>query len=100
MITVQAITDAGARQQFLRNSATVQVDVGNRLLAKLALAVGYQLLGKPFLETEYSKTLRAAFREADYEKQKKSLVRDQAIYQARWVSPWNNCCDFRGRGFC
>ena len=75
MVTVQAIIEAGAKQQSLRNSITVPVDVGNRLLAKLALAVGYQLLGKPFLETEYSKTLRTAFREADYEKRKKSLVR-------------------------
>ena len=75
MVTVQAIIDVAAKQQSLRNSITVPVDVGNRLLAKLGLAVGYQLLGKPFLETEYSKTLRTAFREANYEKRKKSLVR-------------------------
>lgn len=75
MVAVQAIIEAGEKQQSLRTSIAVTVDVGNRLLAKLALAVGYQLLGKPFLETEYSKMLRAAFREADYEKQKKSLVR-------------------------
>ena len=75
MVTVQAIIEAGAKQQSLRGSFAVSVDVGNRLLAKLALAVGYQLLGKPFLETKYSKTLRTAFREADYEKRKKSLVR-------------------------
>ena len=75
MDTVQAIIDVAAKRQRLRNRVTVSVDVGNRLLAKLGLAVGYQLLGKPFLETEYSKTLRTAFREANYEKRKKSLVR-------------------------
>ena len=75
MITVQAILDAGARRQSLRNRVTTSVDVGNRFLAKLGLAVGYKLLGKPFLETNYSKTLRAAFREANYEKRKESVVR-------------------------
>ena len=75
MVTVQAIIDIAARQEWLRNSITVPLDVGSRLLAKVGLAVGYQLLGKQFLETEYSKTLRTAFREADYEKRKKSLVR-------------------------
>ena len=75
MTTVQAIIDAGARQQPLRNRITTPVDVGNRFLAKLGLAVGYKLLGKPFLETNYSKTLRTAFREANYQKRKKSLVR-------------------------
>ncbi len=75
MDTVQAIIDVAAKRQRLRNRVTVSADVGNRLLAKLGLAVGYQLLGKPFLETEYSKTLRTAFREANYEKRKKSLVR-------------------------
>ena len=75
IVTVQAIIDIAAKQQSLRNSITVPVDVGNRLLAKLGLAVGYHLLGKPFLETEYSKTLRTAFREANYKKRKKSLIR-------------------------
>lgn len=80
MDTVQAIIDVAAKRQRLRNRVTVPVDVGNRLLAKLGLAVGYQLLGKPFLETEYSKTLRTAFREANYEKRKKSLVRGSGYF--------------------
>lgn len=75
MVTVGAIIDAGAKQCPLKSQIAMRADVGSRLLAKLGLAVGYQLLGKPFLETEYSKILRTAFREADYAKQKKSLVR-------------------------
>ena len=75
MATVQAIIDAGAEQRQLTGWFASPLDVGNRLLAKIGLAVGYKLLGQPFLETNYSKTLRVAFREANYEKRKRSLVR-------------------------
>ena len=84
MVTVQAIVDVAAKQQWMRNRIAVSVDVGNRLLSKLGLAIGYQLLGKPFFETEYSKTLRAAFREANYEKRKKSLVRGSGYLGNSW----------------
>ena len=73
--TVEAIIDAGTKGNRLRNRITIPADVGDRLLAKLGLAIGYKLLGKPFLETSYSKTLRTAFREANYEKRKNARVR-------------------------
>ena len=44
--------------------------LAHRLLAKLGLALGYKLLGAPFLATDYAKNLRNGFREADSEKRR------------------------------
>ena len=82
METVQSIIDAGKQRNDvgkqgnkLHVTMAIPLDAGNRLLAKLAIAVGHKLFGQPFLDTNYSRELRIAFREADYSKRKKSAVR-------------------------
>ena len=64
----------------LHFSMVIPLDAGNRLLAKLALAMGHKLFGQSFLDTYYSRELRIAFREADYSKRKKSAVRGTSYF--------------------
>lgn len=59
-----------ARGEKLRSSLTISVAADGRFLAKLALAVGFQLFGGKFLKTSYGLDLRKAFREANYEKRR------------------------------
>jgi hypothetical protein len=55
--------------------AVIDLDVGERFLAKLGLAIGYKLLSAPFLATDYAKNLQCAFREADVEKRRQIPLR-------------------------
>ena len=80
MKTVQSIIDAGTQGNRLHTTMAIPLDAGNRLLAKLSLAVGYKLFGQPFLKTTHSKALRVAFREADYSRQKISLIRGTSYF--------------------
>jgi hypothetical protein len=53
----------------------VRYDLSHRFLAKVALAVGYKILGRDFLETDYAKALRQGFREVDPKKRRKVPVK-------------------------
>lgn len=75
MRVVDEVIAAGRAGQFIRARVSISRDLGNRFLAKLALAIGYKLLGEPFLDTDYAEVLRRAFREADFEKRKRLPVR-------------------------
>lgn len=75
MKTVEAVVAAGRTGSRLHGQAVIRFDLGNRMLAKLGLAVGYKLLGHGFLETDYAKNLRRAFREADIQKRRNIPVR-------------------------
>jgi len=65
MTTVNAVSGAAAASGHLSTQYIVQPDTGSRFVVKLALAVGYRVFGRPFLDTEHAKILRRAFREAD-----------------------------------
>lgn len=75
MRTVDAVIAAGRAGTSIRVRPVIPFDLGNRMLAKLGLAVGYKLLGRDFLETDYAKTLRRGFREANMEKRRNIPVR-------------------------
>ena len=75
MNVVTAVIAAGRNDNWIKATPVIRPDVGNRLLAKLALAIGYKFLGAPFLTTDYARHLRKGFREADSEKRRQIPVR-------------------------
>jgi hypothetical protein len=58
MKVVTAVTSAGHNDDWIRTQPVIRFDTGNRLLAKLGLAIGYKLLGTPFLATDYAMNLQ------------------------------------------
>jgi len=68
MTVVNTVITASREGKSLRVTPVVRPDLGSRLLAKLALAIGHKLLGGEFLATDYAKHLRKGFREAKMEK--------------------------------
>ena len=80
MKTVDAIIDQSRAGKNVHSQIAVPVDLGNRLLAKLGLAVGYKILGAAFLETDYAVQLRRWMREANAEKRKDISVRCSGIF--------------------
>lgn len=75
MKTVDAVIKAGRNGDRIRLRPVISADLGNRMLAKLGLAVGYKLLGSAFLATDYAKQLRWGMREAKPEKRRLIPVR-------------------------
>jgi hypothetical protein len=75
MKVVNAVTSAGQGGKNIRVRAVFKLDVGDRFLAKVGLAIGYKLLGAPFLATDYGQNLRRAFREANVAKRHKIPLR-------------------------
>jgi hypothetical protein len=49
-----AVIAAGRTDNWIKATSVIR-PVGNRLLAKLGLAIGYKLLGAPFLTTDYAR---------------------------------------------
>jgi len=80
MKVVDAVTGASRTGKQIHLQPVISVDVGNRMLAKLGLAVGYKLLGAAFLETEHGKNLRAGMREAKFEKRQDIAVRGSGLF--------------------
>jgi HNH endonuclease len=74
MKTVDAVLDKGRTGGSLRVQPTFSLTAGHRMLAKVALGVGYKLFGGAYLETPYAKTLRRGMREANADKRKQLLV--------------------------
>ncbi len=74
-LVVEHIMGASARGDFVKSRIIIDQYAGNRFLSKLALAIGYNLLGKEFVETDYATELRKAFREVNLDKRKKLEVR-------------------------
>ena len=75
MKTVDAVVNHGRAGSKLHSQIAIRVDLGSRMLAKLGLAVGYNLLGPDFLETDYAINLRRGMREANLEKRRSIPVR-------------------------
>lgn len=70
-----AVQNAAREGQSLVCRTITGKDLGTRLLAKLALAAGYKLLGQAFLATAYAAILRQGLWERDPEARKAIPVR-------------------------
>jgi hypothetical protein len=98
MKTVDAVINAGRSGKTVRVRPAIALDLGNRMLAKLGLGVGYKLLGSAFLETDYAKSLREAMREANIEKRRRIPVLGSSFFGGpelsgaqevlRWPGGW------------
>lgn len=75
MEVMNTVVAAGRNGTELESSLKLQSDTGTRMLAKLALAVGYKLFGTDFLDTAYATTLRNGLWERDANKRKKLSVK-------------------------
>jgi hypothetical protein len=74
MNVMDEVISAGKENRPLKASLVIKLDTGTRMLAKLALAVGYKLFGLQFLDSEYANTLRLGLWERDANKRKKYPV--------------------------
>lgn len=80
MKVVDAVIEASRARNKIHTREVFSVDTGNRMLAKLGLALGYKLPGSAFLETEYAQNLRAGMREANFEKRRFVQVQGSGIF--------------------
>ncbi|GAA3075293.1 hypothetical protein GCM10010520_23020 [Rhizobium viscosum] len=80
MQTVDAVLNASRDGSRIRTRPAISFDLGNRMLAKLGLGVGYKLLGEAFLRSDYAKTLRWGMREANTEKRRLIPVRGSPLF--------------------
>lgn len=75
MEVMNTVVAAGKNGTSLESSLSIQLDTGTRMLAKLALAVGYKLFGADFLDTAYATDLRSALWERDANKRQKLPIK-------------------------
>jgi hypothetical protein len=75
MNIVGQVLEAGKKSADLRAHLVIKQNLGTRLLAKLALAIGYKIFGEPFLATNYASRLREGFREANDDKRRLIPIR-------------------------
>jgi len=98
MKTVDAVINANRNGRSICVRPAISFDLGNRMLAKLGLGVGYKLLGAAFLETDYARNLRLGMREANAEKRRLIPVRGSGFLDGqglggaeevlRWSGGW------------
>lgn len=98
MALMARVIRTGASDRSLHSQVAVRLDAGNRMLAKMALAIGYKLFGSDFLNTEYAGHLRNGFREAKAEKRRDIPIRgsgflnsgglDEAGKTLSWPGGW------------
>lgn len=93
---INAFIEKVHKREDIRAALTVPYDLGNRFLAKVALAAGYKMLGKGFVETEYAKQLRYAFREADAKKRRSSKVRGTGYLEPSPMDPMSDLLAWPG----
>jgi len=75
LVVVKHVADASRRKQSVRSTIEMRVDQDSRLLAKIALGVGHNLLGKAFDDSPYAALLRQALWEKDFQKRQSIPVR-------------------------
>jgi hypothetical protein len=80
MSVMEEVFSAGKEKRPLKLSLVIKLDTGTRILAKLALAVGYKLFGVEFLGSQYASTLRLALWERDANKRKNYPVRGTGYF--------------------
>jgi len=86
------------RGEHVHNQIVIALHADGRFLAKMALAVGYQIFGHNFLATDYAKELRKGFREADPKKRHQLKIHGSGYLrgvhlgkvgdQLRWPGGW------------
>jgi hypothetical protein len=62
---VEFVQDASKKGDYVRHNIKISAIADHRLLAKIALGLGFQILGPQFLSTGYSSNLRCAMWERD-----------------------------------
>jgi HNH endonuclease len=72
---VQFVQNASSDEKHVRHGLKLSVDPDHRLLAKLALGIGYTLFGQKFLHTAYAGYLRQGMREKDRVKRAQLPIR-------------------------
>lgn len=65
LVVIDAVLAAGRSGEVLKNELIVRTNPADRFLPKLGIALGYQLFGAPYLDTQYAQTLRRALWERD-----------------------------------
>lgn len=98
---VEAIQKASQTQEHVGTQIVIPLDASSRFLSKLALALGYKVLGRDFLKTPYASTLRRGFREADPAKRQNIQVMGSGYLGAqrlggaeavmKWPGAWVLC---------
>jgi hypothetical protein len=69
------VGQAAKRNEAVPSQILIRIDLGTRLLAKLALGLGRELLGDAFLDTTYAGHLRTALWERNFEARQNIPVR-------------------------
>lgn len=90
------VVERALGSQRIKANAAIDPFVGTRLQAKLGLALGFQIFGDAFLETEYAKILRKGFREADPVKSAASRVRGSGILSSANLGGTENTLQWLG----
>lgn len=96
MKAVDAVTGASRAGKKIHLQQVISVDTGNRMLAKLGLAVGYKLLGAAFLETKNGKNLRTGMREAKFEKRQEIAVLGSGLFGQAGLEAVQDILAWRG----
>lgn len=78
---IDLVRDASRNSEYVKLSALIKVDMGQRFMAKLGLALGYKLLGSEFLKCSNAINLRKGFREANFEKRKEIPISGAGFLQ-------------------
>ncbi len=93
---IDPLTTDRKRDEWVHASPVVAVDVGHRMLAKVALALGYNLLGSKFTETEHALNLRRFFREANHKKRADIPVRGSGMLHGATLGGANDLLAWPG----
>ncbi|MBC9246368.1 HNH endonuclease [Paracoccus sp. 11-3] len=92
---VNDVLEAARRGEQIKTNVTISQFADHRLLAKIALGLGFQLFGGDFTITCYAKNLRKAFREANVSKRLQLPLRGQGYFSGnpdamlKQVLPWS-----------
>lgn len=62
---VDYVRAASRKDETIRASLQIPLNLGVRFMAKVALAIGFKVFGDAFLATDYARDLRQGFREAN-----------------------------------
>jgi hypothetical protein len=87
LLIVDSLNEAAEAGRMVPAQLVIQVDAGNRLLAKLGLAVGCKLFGADFGEHEQGAMLRHYFREAKAEQRATIPLRGTGYFGDTAASP-------------
>jgi hypothetical protein len=95
---IDAVLEAGRTAQFVKSELAIKTNPADRFLPKLCLAVGYQLFGRPFLDSAYGVLLRTALWERDDAVRDKLPIKGVGYFQPesqgvfgdllKWPAAW------------